>query len=80
MIPPRFGCCSDGETPAPGPEGEGCDEARHNCTLGPFGCCPDGKTWSQGPLDQGCFKCPEEVGKRISITLGTTYFGVSYLS
>ena len=56
----RFGCCSDGETPADGPDDEGCEE-KQNCKTGPFGCCPDGKTFSQGPKKQGCFKCPEEV-------------------
>ena len=56
----RFGCCSDGETPASGPEGDGCDENRE-CGAGPFGCCPDGVTLSQGPKNQGCFECPEEV-------------------
>ena len=56
----RFGCCSDGETAASGPEGDGCDENRE-CGAGPFGCCPDGVTFSQGPKNQGCFECPEEV-------------------
>ena len=56
----RFGCCSDGETAASGPEGGGCD-ANRECGAGSFGCCPDGVTFSQGPKNQGCFECPEEV-------------------
>lgn len=56
----RFGCCSDGETTADGPDGEGCDENK-KCDAGKFGCCPDGKTFKQGPKNQGCFECPEEV-------------------
>ena len=56
----RFGCCSDGETPASGPDGEGCDENKL-CENGPFGCCPDERTWAQGPKKQGCFECPPEV-------------------
>jgi hypothetical protein len=56
----RFGCCSDGETPANGPDGEGCDENRQ-CSAGKFGCCPDKVTFAQGPNKQGCFECPEEV-------------------
>ena len=64
----RFGCCSDGETPADGPEDEGCEERQDCKNYGPqnkyegFGCCPDGKTLAQGPKNQGCFlNCPEEV-------------------
>ena len=63
----RFGCCSDGETPAEGPDEEGCEE-KQDCnnfgddkTYPGFGCCPDGKTFAQGPKNQGCFECPEEV-------------------
>ena len=56
----RFGCCSDGETPASGPDGEGCEENKL-CDAGPFGCCPDKRTFAQGPHKQGCFECPEEV-------------------
>ena len=64
----RFGCCSDGETPADGPDEEGCEERQDCKNYGPqnkyegFGCCPDGKTLAQGPKNQGCFlNCPEEV-------------------
>ena len=56
----RFGCCSDGETPASGPDAQGCDENK-SCENGPFGCCPDKRTFAQGPHKQGCFECPEEV-------------------
>ena len=63
----RFGCCSDGETAAEGPDEEGCEE-KQDCnnfgddkTYPGFGCCPDGKTFAQGPKNQGCFECPEEV-------------------
>ena len=58
----RFGCCSDGETAAGGPNGELCDE-RRECKNdhSPFGCCPDGFTFAQGPKKQGCFSCPPEV-------------------
>ena len=56
----RFGCCSDGETPADGPDEEGCDE-KQDCKTGLFGCCPDGSTFAQGPKKQGCFECPKEV-------------------
>ena len=63
----RFGCCSDGETPADGPNEEGCEEKLDCNNFGPdkkypgFGCCPNGKTLAQGPEKQGCFECPEEV-------------------
>lgn len=56
----RFGCCSDGETEAGGPDGEGCDENKL-CENSQFGCCPDDRTFAQGPKKQGCFTCPEEV-------------------
>ena len=65
----RFGCCSDGETPASGPDGEGCDENKL-CENGPFGCCPDERTWAQGPKKQGCFECPPEVCVHILTTFG----------
>ena len=56
----RFGCCSDGETPAGGPDGEGCDENKQ-CANSKFGCCPDKVTFAQGPSKQGCFECPDQV-------------------
>ena len=56
----RFGCCTDGETPSGGPNGENCDENKL-CKNSKFGCCPDDRTFSQGPHKQGCFECPEEV-------------------
>lgn len=63
----RFGCCSDGETAASGPDGQGCDENK-SCENGPFGCCPDKRTFAQGPHKQGCFECPEEVRKTSAST------------
>ena len=45
---PRFGCCSDNETEAEGPDGLGC------CKVSEFGCCEDGETEAQGPDGEGC--------------------------
>lgn len=59
-FPSSFGCCSDGEIPASGSDGDGCDDNKL-CAAGPFGCCPDDLTFKQGPKNQGCFECPEEV-------------------
>lgn len=42
-----FGCCEDKETPAHGPNKEGC------CLLEKFGCCPDNILPAQGPSLEG---------------------------
>lgn len=43
-----FGCCRDGDTPAHGPNGEGC------CLDSPFGCCLDNITPARGPNLEEC--------------------------
>lgn len=42
-----YGCCPDGETPAHGPEFEGC------CLQYVFGCCPDNYRPAEGPHLEG---------------------------
>lgn len=42
-----YGCCQDGETPAHGPDYEGC------CLLYPYGCCPDNHQPAEGPHLEG---------------------------
>ncbi|XP_047512899.1 papilin-like isoform X1 [Pieris napi] len=67
-----YGCCSDGETPAHGPQNEGC------CLRSRFGCCPDNYTPAEGPHLEGCSCmnahfgcCPDNV----TIAGGTKYEG-----
>ncbi|XP_026315037.1 papilin isoform X10 [Hyposmocoma kahamanoa] len=43
-----YGCCQDGETPAHGPDYEGC------CLLYAYGCCPDNHQPAEGPHLEGC--------------------------
>ncbi|XP_060520392.1 papilin isoform X2 [Cylas formicarius] len=43
-----YGCCPDKESPAHGPNAEGC------CLSGPFGCCPDDITPATGANNEGC--------------------------
>ncbi|XP_037294252.1 papilin-like isoform X4 [Manduca sexta] len=45
----EFGCCFDQETPATGPQGEGCP-----CNSTEFGCCPDGVSPARGNDFEGC--------------------------
>ncbi|XP_067336510.1 papilin isoform X1 [Channa argus] len=47
-----YGCCSDGQTSARGPEGLGCPQAA--CIQTSYGCCQDGVTGAQGPNKEGC--------------------------
>lgn len=42
-----YGCCPDGETPAHGPDSEGC------CVQTSFGCCPDNYKPAEGPHLEG---------------------------
>ncbi|XP_034968720.1 papilin isoform X1 [Zootoca vivipara] len=46
------GCCSDGQTVAAGPFGQGCPF--DTCHQSRYGCCPDGISPSQGPNKEGC--------------------------
>lgn len=55
------GCCSDGKTPAAGPDNDGCPiEGDHyktdtdSCEFTSYGCCPDGVTPALGPGDAHC--------------------------
>ena len=59
------GCCADGETPAQGPNREGCPEGPGDCNNDIYGCCPDGRTTALGPNFFGCHGVvvpPEETG------------------
>ncbi|KAJ8274951.1 hypothetical protein COCON_G00095760 [Conger conger] len=49
-----YGCCSDGQTPAIGFQGEGC--AQEPCARSSFGCCADGVTTASGPNRAGCLE------------------------
>lgn len=49
-----YGCCSDGFTPAEGPNKEGCNEIDVTCAASYYGCCPDRITAAKGPAYQGC--------------------------
>ena len=54
-----YGCCkSDGQTPANGPNQEGCPE-EFSCLLTAFGCCPDNKTPALGINYKGCLPACE---------------------
>lgn len=52
------GCCSDGKTPAAGPNRHGCPDDRASyldtCEFSSYGCCPDGVTPAQGPNHARC--------------------------
>jgi len=48
-----YGCCADGQTPAAGPDAEGCF-FRITCDMTAFGCCPDGETIANGFSKEGC--------------------------
>ena len=48
-----FGCCTDGQTPAAGPDGEGCPIV-FGCEATAFGCCSDGVTPANGFNGEGC--------------------------
>ena len=48
-----YGCCADGQTPAAGPDAEGCP-LRITCDMTAFGCCPDGETMANGFSKEGC--------------------------
>lgn len=52
------GCCSDGKTPAAGPNQHGCFDVRvphlDTCEFSSYGCCPDGVTPALGPNHAHC--------------------------
>ncbi|XP_066550939.1 papilin isoform X2 [Amia ocellicauda] len=48
----QYGCCSDGWTPASGPQGSGCPG--NSCTQTRFGCCPDGVRDALDRFRAGC--------------------------
>ena len=48
-----FGCCTDGQTPAGGLNGEGCPIV-FGCEATAFGCCEDGVTPANGFNGEGC--------------------------
>jgi len=48
-----YGCCGDNQTPAAGPDADGCP-LRITCDTTAFGCCPDGETIANGFSKQGC--------------------------
>ena len=48
-----YGCCPDGQTPADGPQGEGCP-VHYTCDQTAFGCCPDGVNPANGFNGEGC--------------------------
>ena len=54
----NFGCCTDGVTPAGGPNGEGCPVV-FGCEATVFGCCPDGLSPANGENYAGC-QVPEK--------------------
>lgn len=53
----EYKCCSDGRTPAKGPNFAGC-----TCDASQFGCCPDGVEEAQGENFEGCFTVPSMPG------------------
>ena len=48
-----YGCCTDGQTPAAGPNSEGCPIV-FGCDVTAFGCCDDGVTPANGFDREGC--------------------------
>ena len=52
-----FGCCPDGQTPAAGPENDGCPIV-FGCESSAYGCCEDGVTFANGLNGEGCQEHP----------------------
>lgn len=53
----KYKCCSDGRTPATGPNFAGC-----TCDASQYGCCPDGIEEAQGENFEGCLTVPSMPG------------------
>lgn len=53
----KYKCCSDGRTPATGPNFAGC-----TCDASQYGCCPDGVEEAQGENFEGCLTVPSMPG------------------
>ncbi|KAM6170913.1 papilin [Erethizon dorsatum] len=49
-----YGCCPDGHTVSPGPQGQGCARTEAWCQRSRYGCCPDGVSAAKGPQQAGC--------------------------
>ncbi|XP_013362608.1 PREDICTED: papilin isoform X1 [Chinchilla lanigera] len=49
-----YGCCPDGRTASPRPQGQGCPRTQVWCEQSRYGCCPDGVSAAEGPQQAGC--------------------------